>query len=426
MINRFSGRWIPWLCLLAFVGLGAGVGGQEVEPDRAVLQMLSDLMRESDPQMRAVALEQIRHDLPGEKATEAFAAWLSELSALPQLELLDALAQRGDPTAAPAVRKLLDAKDVDVSVAAIRALARLGDHQDVDPLISRLSGGAEEQHLAAEYALSSLQGDQVDTRLLEAADQTRDALRASLYRVLTARGVVDAVPLALASATDESKNVRLAAVGVLRALATDKHIDDMVRFLDAQQDAMMRYRTELAILAVAARHRNEVSPPLASVLPNATPGTQAVLMRALARTATDHARETLAGMLRSDEEVLRLEAVRLLSGWPDATAAESLREAVDGSEGVFRQLALRGLVRLSDRAADQHEAVDLLGFVLRESDEESIKRMAIGALGNLAVDAALQLVRTLKEDSHLRREVELAEERIRWNVRSKASRSPAS
>jgi hypothetical protein len=85
----------------ATLGL-AGVGGA-ADTAAEALARLDQLIDANDVQERAIAYEQIRSGMKGEAATARFAARLPALPPDRQIELLRALADRGDAAALPAI-----------------------------------------------------------------------------------------------------------------------------------------------------------------------------------------------------------------------------------------------------------------------------------------------------------------------------------
>ena len=59
------------LCLVAI-----SLPAQEEEPNEALIQMIADLVGDSDQDMRALGLQQVRGEAPGEAATKKFAELL--------------------------------------------------------------------------------------------------------------------------------------------------------------------------------------------------------------------------------------------------------------------------------------------------------------------------------------------------------------
>ena len=74
--------------------LGTSVTNAQEEPSEEVLSLIIDFVKDADRETRAIGLQQIREDLPGEAVTKRMVELFPELSVEAQVELLDALGPR--------------------------------------------------------------------------------------------------------------------------------------------------------------------------------------------------------------------------------------------------------------------------------------------------------------------------------------------
>ena len=108
--------------------------GQALAADDDLINMIVELVKGSDRDMRALALQQIREEIPGEAATMRFVELLPTLPQDLQVEMLDALGERGDAVARPGVLKMLNSKTDAVRAMAARALSGLATPADIPVL----------------------------------------------------------------------------------------------------------------------------------------------------------------------------------------------------------------------------------------------------------------------------------------------------
>ena len=112
--------------------------------------MVVELLKDTDDDMRMLALQQIRESVPGEDATKRFVAVLPELPPDVQIRLIDALGERGDPAARPVILKMLNSESMAMRVMAARTLsAVLYRHQGgagAQPQGYRYRAAQEEAH----------------------------------------------------------------------------------------------------------------------------------------------------------------------------------------------------------------------------------------------------------------------------------------
>ena len=155
--------WVM-LALAIHAGLGgtraAADGDKAGNGDNEQLETIANLLADKDKDMRALGLQQVRDAAKGPAATRRFAALLAKLEPEAQAGLLDALADRGDPTARGSVLEMLASPAEEVRVAALRAVGSLGTAADVPRLVEALAKppGAE---ATAKASLVRLRGEAV-------------------------------------------------------------------------------------------------------------------------------------------------------------------------------------------------------------------------------------------------------------------------
>ncbi len=124
------------------------------------IQRILKLIGDKDRDFRAAGLEQVRSSARGPELTRVFAGELSKLDSEGQIALLDALADRGDVAARPAVLELVTANHAAaVRAAAIGALGRLGEADDLPLLIKTATEGGKLERVAARDALTQFSGE---------------------------------------------------------------------------------------------------------------------------------------------------------------------------------------------------------------------------------------------------------------------------
>jgi len=399
-------------CLL-LVGLVCLIGGSsraaEGEPNEALLKMIIELVSDSDPDMRTLGLQQVRDDVPGEAVTAKFAALLPDLPVAGQVGLLDALGDRKDPAARPAVLKMLDSSEEPVRAAALRALGPLGGVSDVALLTGKAVSGAESEKDAARQSLIRLRGDEVNGTIVSAMAEAEPGARMVLLDVLAGRNATETLPTVLKSAEDPEAGVSLAALGALRVLADETHTAALVKILKTAADDARRRKAELALLVVCSRGRQACAADIIAGLADADPPSQIVLLHALARAGGAEALEAVATRLKDDNEAVRDEAVRMLSIWGDAAVAPWLLEIAKAAEKPrYRVLAIRGLVRLASPQEDKPADLKTLAEVMKLAKRPQEKRLVLGVLGGVATSESLALVTPALDEAELAEEAGLA------------------
>ena len=201
--------------------------------DDEVLDMLVELVSSTDRDMRMLALEQIREEVPGEAATLRFVALLPKLPLALQVELIDALGERGDPAARPAILKLLNSKTEAIRAVAASALSGLASPADVAVLAELAAAGSDAEKKAARHSLRQLSGNDMNSAMCAALKDAKAKPKTELIAALKDRKVKEALDLVTKSAPDTDLAVRRAALYMLRPTGEEKHTAALVQRLNS-------------------------------------------------------------------------------------------------------------------------------------------------------------------------------------------------
>jgi HEAT repeat protein len=366
---------------------------EEVDPQ---VQMVLDLVKGDDAEMRLLGLQFIREQIPGEPATKKFAELVKQVKGDALLGLLEALGERGDVAARAAILETVQGDNAAARAAALKALGPLGTAAEVPVLAQKAGEGNYGERVAARLGLIRLRGDGVNSAIVAEMEKAEPRTRAKLLEVLAARNASEAVAKVLECAEDDDTDVQLAALGALRQLADDSNTADLVRLLKATQDDATRRQAELALLTICSRGREACTGAVLNGLADADAAARIVLLRALARIGEASALERVLEAVQDEDEAVRDEAVRMLAGWRDPIVAGHLIEiasAEDAEDNERHQvLAIRGLVRLAGPQGDQPADLELLGEVLGLAKRPQEKQLVLGVLGGTGDPAALELV----------------------------------
>jgi HEAT repeat protein len=383
------------------------------EADQEIIQMVIDALKSPDPAMQTGAIAIVR-DIPGAEVTKALAKELPNLSPTAQVQLLSALADRGDPLALPAVVEAGKSKEESVRVAALRTIGQIGGPSSVPLLAERAASSRGVEQKAARESLYRLRGPEVDAAILQNLPAAAPNIKAELIGAVGERNVGGAVETLLKTAREEDRRVRLESFKVLRGVARAEDMPALVRLLlDVKSDSD-RTEAERMVASVAQKieDRNRRAAAVLAVLPNVkdTPS-RASLLRVLGRIGDDSALPTLRTALGSREADIHDAAIRALSDWPTSEPVGDLLKVAQTAESPrYRILALRGFVRLlgleSERSAD--ETVDLYKKAMELAGEAAEKKRVLSGLAATKSLAALNMAAEYLDDLALHMEAESA------------------
>ena len=381
---------------------------------------MSDLaaaIKGDDPQVRAAAI-QAAMAMPGEDVT---AKWIQELPSLPpeaKAAIVAMLARRGGPAAAGAVMEAMADKDEGVRLAAIAAAGSIADDKAVALLIAILNSGSDREKQAARASLERAPGEKAGVAIAAATSAAASPVfKKDLLGILGARGARQGVDAALAAAKDADLGVRMAALGVLEALAEEMHVPVLVDLVAAAKEAGERQAAEKALAAVCARAANKdgVADAVLKAQAGAAAEARAALVRVLGRIGGAKALAAVRSGIKDADEKIQESAVRALADWPDGAAAPDLLEiAKSGAKQNLRVLALRGYVRLSGVPPERPagERLKMLQEAMAAAQRPDDKRMVLGALADVKDAAALKMAAGFLSDEALREEAAAATVKI--------------
>ena len=367
--------------------------------------MVAELLSSPDRDTRGLGLQQVRKGLPGEAITRRFAELLSKLSPQGQAALLDALSDRGDGAARPAVLNAVASPDEMVRSAALRALGALGEPGDMVLLAEKAASGSDLEKEPARQSLARLRGEKITAAILDVMTKAAPKVRAELLRTLAARKATDTMPVVLRSAADPDRSVRLAALAAARTLGGAKDTAAIIQLLASAREEAERNAAEAALLAVCGRNGQACADALLAKLPNADVPARLSLLRALAVIGGPRALEAITGHWGDSDLSLRDEALRILSVWPEVTAAPHLMKIAQETDNPAHQiLALRGMIRLAGPEDERPANMEMLSDAWKLARRPEEKRLVLGALGGIATPAALEIALQALASPELREE----------------------
>ncbi len=338
-----------FFALSAVVALVGRLSATDESDD--LVETIVTLVSDKDKDLRALGFQQVRESAKGSKATLQFAALLPKLSSDAQPGLLDALADRGDKAARPAVLELLRSQDKSVRDAALRALGSIGEAADVPLLVQSMAASpAPEKSSAALSSLVHLPGQAIDSAIANAMKESTPNTSAELIRILAMRRAVGTVPNLLSAALDSHAMVRKAAMDALGQLAAPKDVPGMLHAVLKAETGAERDAAEKAVLMVC----NHIADPSKRAEPvlagwsKFSDEEKTALLPTLGRVGNADALKIVEAAI-ADKNSLRSDAgYRAICNWPDATVAPRLLELFQSASNPERQtLLLRALTRVA-------------------------------------------------------------------------------
>jgi HEAT repeat protein len=369
------------------------------------LPLLLEQLRSPDKALFGIGLRTAR-ELPGRAVTEALAAELPRTSPDRQSYLLLALADRSDDAVLPAVVAAAGSGPQKLRLTAIGILDRLGNPASVSVLLGAAADSNADLAQAALAALARLPGSEVDAELLTRLPSTTGKARKVLIELAGQRHLDRALPAIVTGAEDPDAGVRAAAVQAIGILGDDKQVAGLAKLLQATQSPKERADLEMALLAITGRAGARAVPSLLPLAQNSDSAVRIIALRVLAAAGGPDALAAVKAAVEDKDEIVRDEAVRTLSTWPnnwpeDSGVAEPLLTLAKSSgKTSYQVLALRGYLQYvqGDKQLKDDEKVGKVTELLPLIKRPEEKRLAIAAVGAIPNAGVLELLATFAAD----------------------------
>jgi len=391
------------------------------EGNEEIIKMVIDALKSPDAEMQTGAIAIVR-EIAGAEVTKALAQELPNLGPATQVQLLSALADRGDATALPAVTEASKSQDESVRVAALKAVGQIGNASSVLLLAQRAATSKGVEQKAARESLYRLRGPEVDAAILQSLPSAAADLKVEFVSAVGERNIAGSVESLLKAARDEDRKVRVESLKVLRVVGKPEDMPSLVNLAMEMKSDSDRTEAEKTVAAVAHKieDRTRQAAAVLAVLPNVKDNpNRASLLRVLGRIGDSSALPTLRTALSAREAEIQDAAIRALSDWPTAEPVPDLLKVAQTAENArYKTLALRGFVRLlgleSSRSAE--ETIDLYKKAMELAGDAQEKKRVLSGLASAKSVAALNMAAQYLDDLPLHLGAESATVQIAQGV----------
>jgi len=356
---------------------------------------------------------------------------LPKLPAASQVQVLAVLVNYPKDAVRPAVLAAAKSASPDVRIAALRALARVGDPSTVPLLAERAALSRGREQLAARASLWTLSGKEVDEAVLFwLVGSPSDPIKNELIQAVGERGITSGKNLLMSLAGSGPLSNSLEAAKALRVVASAGDIPALVGILLGMSDEQAQEEVENTIGALAQTIADPqaradgveelLTPePNSKLLPVTDVSKRCLVYRTLGKIGDDSSLPLVRAALRDQNAPIKDAAIRALADWPNPTPREDVLEIAQKSKDLTHQvLALRGFVRMIglEKYRAPEAAVRSLKTALDLSTRPEEKRLVLGALPDFACPEALALAESLLNVEGVREEAQAAVEKIKEKI----------
>jgi HEAT repeat protein len=302
--------------------------------------------------------------------------------------LVNVLGARGDAEAVPLLEKVAKDPQVDLAAAAIEALGKIGDEPARVALTELWSNGPEELRNAAGAALLRLAESLVDSGQFTLARSIYDTiytgasanhLRAGALGGLAQVAPEETAPIVVDAFFSPESEMRSAAAGLLRQIASEDMMNEIVGRLDELDD-----------------------------------DGKVLLLKTLRDTGTKLPHEVLKAMVLEGAEPVQIAALHAIGSWGDEAYVDVLLrmsiigkgEVREAARGSLRSLPAGGVnaylvkVARSNNPEEATEAIQTLAARRAVGAKDSLMKLAESEVPEVRAEA-WKALRTLGDETDL-------------------------
>ena len=384
----------------------------QTDVERAQDVILSSLKRDNRG-LQAAAIGMIR-ELPLSADLTKIIQECPNLSGQEQIQLLRVFTDREDTAAHHVVLNAAKHYDEAVRIAALQALARIGDESDIPLLLKKATESSGSEREAARRSLDVLRGDTVNQEIMALIQSAVADVKAELVRCLGQRNVHEATETLLKTAVDPDQAVRREAFKSLAIVSSPGVIDELIQLLIHEVNSGVRDEAERTLVLVSQKTRDPANQAKAvlAVLPSVEDiEARSSLLEVAGRIGDKNALPVLRAELKNESPENQKAAIYALSAWPDAEPIDDLLKIAKTSDNeIHKILALRGYIDLVKIRSDRphKETIALFETAMDLAQEATEKKMILSGLGSLWSVETLEVSAQYLDDPDVKAEAESA------------------
>lgn len=318
----------------------------------AGLPILLEELRSTDKQRFYIALSTAR-EFKGSEIDKALVAELAKVSAERAPAVVTTLADRAGKDALPAIRDAAAKGAKPVRLAALVALAKVGDETCLATLLDSAVDSDADISAAAKTTLGDLPGKSVDAQIVERLEKA-DAKQFPILIGLVGQRRIDAISTLVKALDNPDKTVRYAALTAVGETVDLPRMSILItRVVNRKDEDDWTYSaTALKAAAVRMPDRDACAAQLVSAIEKSSGLTKIYFVDLLGEVGGATALKSLAAVAKSEDVALQDAGSRVLGKWNGVDAAPVLLDlAKTAPAPQFRTRALRGYIGLARKFA---------------------------------------------------------------------------
>ena len=286
------------------------------------ISLLMEELQSGDRDFFNIGLR-VARELPGNQATQAVITDYKQATPDRQPLVLLALSDREDPAVVPVVTDAAEHGAKELRTVAVDILDRWGEQTTLPVLLAVAADEDKDLSEAAIAAVTRMAGSGVDSDLVAKLPGSSGKMRKALMIIAARRGTEKALPEIVQSVGDSNSDIRGAAVQALVALGGVNEVKVLARALEKSEDSTERSHIESVLVTLCGRLGSKSAVPLLALAQNQATDNKKSALQPLVAAGGSEALAAVASATMDKDESLQDEAVQALCSWPDSWPEDS-------------------------------------------------------------------------------------------------------
>lgn len=312
------------------------------------IPLLVESLRSKERELFQIALATAR-EMSGREVDGVLATELSVTSPEKAALVIQAMADRKNTVALPAIVKAVSSGPKQVRLSAINALGRVGDATCVASLLGVANEADQEITDAALTALAELPDPTINADIIARIPKAEGRVLAVLIGALGQRRI-EATQELVVALSNADKSVRAAALKSLGTTVPAASLDVLVSqvVLPGFAEDFEAAKQALKTAAIRMPDREACAAQLVHAMSTASLPSKNAMLDILGAVGGTKSLEAMNAALKSDEPQLRDAGSRLLGDWMTIDAAPVLLESYkNGPSDKFQVRLFKGYLRMA-------------------------------------------------------------------------------
>ncbi len=347
------------------------------------------------------------------------ASMLKSLKPERQILTLALLADLGDQRVLPSILPLVTTGPLDLRVAVIHSISKLGDRTCIPVLLQ--AAGSSEQPLveAAVEAAICMDVDQMDDAAIKMlnSDNTQSIL--SAIEIVAGRKIEKATKQLGQLRENSNEPIRKRAVYALGQVASADQLDQLVALMIEKNDDELFPDVQLALKSACLRMpQDDCARTLSAALETAPEKSKISLLEQLAFVGGPVALQTVVSAAISKDDAMQDAATRVLGEWLTADAAPNILELARSLPGgKYRTRVLRGYIRIARQLSmTMDERMEVCRNALALADRNEERLLVLDVLRRYRCREGLLIAESLANEKGLTGRAKSVIQRIKEDV----------